>query len=177
MAKLVLLNGAPGSGKSTLATRWAAEHPMTLALDVDVLKHMLGAWEADQQESGLQARVLALVVIWQHLRSGYDVIVPQFLARPEFADALTELAEERGADYLELLLDVDAGTLAARLAARAEAPDRPEQVVNSAFVSPEDAPALVDAVAKWAAERPVVTRIDASGSVEQALSDLRSTIG
>jgi adenylate kinase family enzyme len=33
--RLVLINGAPGSGKSTLASRYAQDHPLTLALDVD----------------------------------------------------------------------------------------------------------------------------------------------
>lgn len=35
MPRLVLINGAPGSGKSTLARRYAQDHPLTLALDID----------------------------------------------------------------------------------------------------------------------------------------------
>ena len=44
MTRLVLINGAPGSGKSTLADGLAQNQPMTLALDVDVIKHSLGRW-------------------------------------------------------------------------------------------------------------------------------------
>ena len=42
MPHLVLINGAPASGKSTLARMYADEHPLTLALDIDVLRAMLG---------------------------------------------------------------------------------------------------------------------------------------
>ena len=42
--RLVLINGAPGSGKSTLARRYAQDHPLTLALDIDRVRGMLGRW-------------------------------------------------------------------------------------------------------------------------------------
>ena len=41
---MVLINGAPGSGKSTLARRYVEEHPLALALDIDVVRGMLGGW-------------------------------------------------------------------------------------------------------------------------------------
>lgn len=44
MSRLVLINGAPGAGKSTLAQALAQDRPMTLALDIDALKHSLGCW-------------------------------------------------------------------------------------------------------------------------------------
>jgi chloramphenicol 3-O-phosphotransferase len=43
---LVLLNGAPSTGKSTLARLYAERHPLTLALDLDLLRAMLGGWLA-----------------------------------------------------------------------------------------------------------------------------------
>lgn len=36
MTCLILINGLPASGKSTLARRCAADHSLTLALDIDV---------------------------------------------------------------------------------------------------------------------------------------------
>ena len=60
MTRLVLINGAPGSGKSTLADGLAQDQPMTLALDVDVIKHSLGRWSDDLLASGLHARRLSL---------------------------------------------------------------------------------------------------------------------
>lgn len=46
--RLIHLNGAPGIGKSTLAARYAAEHPGTMAVELDVLRTWVGGWrEAD----------------------------------------------------------------------------------------------------------------------------------
>lgn len=73
--RLVLINGAPGSGKSTLAHRLAQDRPLTLALDVDVLKHSLGRWGDDVRISGLHARRLSLVLVREHLDTGYDVVL------------------------------------------------------------------------------------------------------
>lgn len=56
VTRLVLINGAPGSGKSTIAAALAHDVPMTLALDVDALKHSLGRWDQDTHVSGMHAR-------------------------------------------------------------------------------------------------------------------------
>jgi hypothetical protein len=63
MARLVLINGAPGSGESTLADAVAPEVPMTLALDVDGIRHSLGRWGEDPVSSGLHARRLGLTLV------------------------------------------------------------------------------------------------------------------
>ncbi|MGH3461807.1 MAG: AAA family ATPase [Kribbellaceae bacterium] len=36
--RLIVLNGPPGCGKSTIARRYAADHPLALALDVDTVR-------------------------------------------------------------------------------------------------------------------------------------------
>jgi predicted kinase len=51
MARLVLINGAPGSGKSTLARMYVDQHPLVLALDIDVVRAMLGRWLDDPSET------------------------------------------------------------------------------------------------------------------------------
>jgi adenylate kinase family enzyme len=70
MAQLILINGAPGAGKSTLAALLAEAIPMTLALDIDALKHALGRWEDDSMTSGLQARRLGVAVAREQLAAG-----------------------------------------------------------------------------------------------------------
>jgi len=45
MARLLPVNGAPESGKSSLAEALAQDQPMTLALDVDGIKHSPGRWD------------------------------------------------------------------------------------------------------------------------------------
>jgi predicted kinase len=62
VSRLILINGLPGSGKSTLARRYAQDHPLTLVLDIDVVRGLLSAWMQDPPQSGLLARDLALTM-------------------------------------------------------------------------------------------------------------------
>ena len=176
MTRLVLINGAPGSGKSTLAHGLAQDQPLTLALDVDGIKHSLGRWSEDLLSSGLHARRLALALAREHLGAGHDVIVGQYLARTVFIEDLERLAADLGARFVELVLDLDAPALAGRLAGRAGAPTRPEHVVNSGLVGPEDADSLVSSLGALRVTRPGAVWIDARGSVPSTLDLLRAQL-
>ena len=109
MARLILLNGPPGSGKSTLAARYAADRPLTLALDIDDLRRMVGAWLEHPREAGLLARRMAIELARLQLREGRDVVVPQFLGRPDFLDELAELCATEGAEFVEIVVRSAAG--------------------------------------------------------------------
>ena len=67
---------------------------MTLALDVDGIKHSLGRWHEDPLASGLHARRLAIALAREQLSAGYDVVVGQYLARTDFIEDLERLAAE-----------------------------------------------------------------------------------
>jgi predicted kinase len=115
---LLVLNGPPAVGKSTLARRYADDHPLCLNLDVDLLRGQLGSWRDDPTAAGLQARALALVIALEHLGDGYDVVVPQLVARPPFLGQLESVAAQAGARFVEVVLTGDRAALLARHAAR-----------------------------------------------------------
>jgi predicted kinase len=169
---LVLLNGIPGSGKSTLARAWAERHadPLALAVDVDVVRGMLGRWNEDAEAAGVAARALTIAAIDVHLRAGHDVVVPQYLRRAEFIGELGRAAQEAGARFVECVIVVDAATAASRLASRAAAaagPGLEGEVTESVEAVHAD-------FARFLARRPdaVVLR---DGTVEDLESAIRTT--
>jgi adenylate kinase family enzyme len=59
VSRLIHLNGPSGIGKSTLARRYVADHPAVLNCDIDVLRTLIGGWDADFQQAGALIRPAA----------------------------------------------------------------------------------------------------------------------
>lgn len=159
MPKLILLNGPPAVGKSTLARRYADAHPLTLVLEIDTVRALLGAWLEEWQTSGWAARTIALAMARTHLEAGHDVIVPQLLARRPFADMLQSTAESAGAMFYEFALLDPRDVVLSRLEQR----DEPVGAFSSRALmekqgnEPGDA---YDAFVASLAERPDAVVID-----------------
>jgi predicted kinase len=128
VARLILLNGMPAVGKTTLARRYADEHPLTLVADLDSIRRLLGAWSGHVTRAGVAARALSLAMAARHLAGGSDVVVPQYLARTQFADDVEQVAVAAGADYFEFVLTDDRDTLFRRFAERTAAAAEPAHV-------------------------------------------------
>jgi predicted kinase len=178
MPRLILLNGLPGSGKSTLAARYATDHPLTLALDIDDLRRMLGGWLERPREAGLLARRMAVELARLQLGEGRDVVVPQFLGRPDFVDALAELCATEGAEFVEIVLRSAAGDDEARFLRRvAETPAQYDATVlheRTDWTFPEMYGALLDVVGG----RPATVTIWTSeGDVDGAYRNLLAAVG
>jgi predicted kinase len=104
VARLILINGAPGVGKSTIARRYAEDYALTLVLDVDQVRGMLGCWLDMPTEAGVLARGMAIEMARVSLREAHDVVVPQFLGRVDFILSLEDLCERTDAEFVEVAL-------------------------------------------------------------------------
>jgi predicted kinase len=174
MSKLVLLNGPPGVGKSTLARRYADEHPMSLALEIDTVRGMLGSWLAESERSGPAAREIAAAMAAAHLRAGYDVVVPQLLTRRSFVERLASTAKQVGACFCEITL-IDERAAVLDRARRRAAPDdgfSARALMEKQGNTPESA---YDLFVQTLAERPDATIIQA-GSLDAAYAELLDRI-
>lgn len=77
----------------------------------------MGQWE-QRSESQLLARDLAVELMVAHLVAGHDVVVPQFLGRPEFIERMEGVAWRSGAVLVEVLLFVEPEVALQRFQAR-----------------------------------------------------------
>jgi hypothetical protein len=120
---LVLLNGIPASGKSTLARAWCARSAsgLPVALDIDVLRGMVGGWRQRRLEAGLAARSMAIAAIRIHLLAGHDVVVPQYVRQPGFIEELAAAARQSSAAFLECVLLIDHASALDRFTTRSAA--------------------------------------------------------
>ncbi len=177
VTRLVLLNGAPGSGKSTLAGRYVEDHPLTLALDIDVVRSMLGGWLGHHTEAGLLARRLALAMAREQLLTDRDAVIPQFVGRLEFVLELEQLCTEVGAQFVEVVLLSDVQNAARRFQRRSSAPNSDSHRDAAALLErlggphalPQMYGQLLDVVAKRPATRTIIT---VDGEVDRAYRDL-----
>jgi predicted kinase len=123
--RLVLLNGPPGSGKSIIAKLYVAEHPLTLNLDLDHVRRLLGRWQDAPEEAGLLTRRIALAMAQTHLNAGHDVLVPQYLGRIEFIEQLDMTARAVSATFREIVLLLSKQDALARFSRRTAAAANP----------------------------------------------------
>jgi len=156
------------------------EHPLTLNLDIDRIRDLIGRWRDAPETAGLLARALALAAARTHLRAGHDVVIPQFLGQATFLEHVERLSHEVGADFQEIvLLDSKENTLR-RFAERSRAAADPAHMEAQEMLERsgglDELSAMYDRLLSVLASRPTAKVVPTtSGQVEQAYQDfLRS---
>lgn len=169
MSVLVLINGLPGSGKSTLAREFARRHPGAVALDIDVLRSMIGGWRRDPEAAGRQARSMALAVAGDQLAAGHPVLVPQLLARAGFIDRLAALAAAAEVRFVETVIDAPLPLCRRRFSERAASPAGPAEAEAQVWLAPDDDAGwaeLQQRLAQLAARRRGTIRLPVTAALE-----------
>jgi predicted kinase len=172
IARLILLNGAPGVGKSTVARRFVAQHPLTLLVEVDALRVAMGGWR-EHPGTRVLARRLALALVATHLEAGHDVVMAQYLGRPDFVGDLAAAAEQCGAGFVEVVLVAPADVVTGRLRDRRASgtPDHPADIVPTEALADLVANALHH-LAERAATGPPPLAVPADGSADATCARL-----
>lgn len=166
MPRLIHLNGPPRVGKSTLARRYAEEHAGVLALDLDVLAGLIGGYSENFSAALEVARGHGRELAPGHLRSGYDVILPQLVTVHDRDPdpAFEEASCAAGATYVQVALMVSDHEHLLRVQGKRPTTEV-EARVQTALQDPES-----DLVARirrhldeYLARRPHTIRIDTTG--------------
>jgi predicted kinase len=179
MPEIVFLTGAPGSGKSTLARLVADERPLALVLDLDVLRGQLGRWRAEPRAAGLRARQLGLATAATQLEAGGDVIVPQFVMRPELIEQFRRLADRTGSRFTLVALVSSPQDAAARFSARSSSDAATHRAAQFLQEAPGAEPvdvlytAMMEMLSAFAEARYVET---VDGDIEGTLAAVREAL-
>ena len=162
-----------------MAAQLCAVRPLSLDLDVDVIRGLLGAWIESPMEAGLAARSLAIAMAETHLASGKDVVVPQFIAMERFAIELADAARRAGGDFVEVGLMMSRSAALQAFAARSRSPENQQHRDAADLVDRSGAAvgAMFDSYVDFLARRPSCRVVEVvRGDIGESLRRVEAAI-
>lgn len=156
------------------------QHPLSLNLDIDQIRSLIGHWRQDRHAAGLLARAITLAAARTHLAAGHDVVIPQFLAQPTFLEQVERLATELGADFHEIVLIDSKDNALRRFTQRPRSATDPHQDTHEVLdriADPQAWSTIYDELMSLVASRPTATVIPTdAGQAQRAYRDLLNTL-
>ncbi len=116
--KLIILYGFAASGKTTLAKKYISQNPMSFCLESDVLISHIGDWRKNEVEARNLIHSYIKILAKAHLQKGFSVAVPCLLNDVTYPQELQRVAEESGADFREVYIDIEKEDAVNRLLGR-----------------------------------------------------------
>lgn len=146
-----------------------------MVVEIDELRTSIDGWRYDDS-SKLVARHMAIEEADRLLRSGTDVVIPQYLGRREFIVELERTAHAVGAQFVEVHLMADPTEVVARFEARRATAGEahPQYEVEDVRAEVADAIARLEAAS---AERTGVLRVAAGDDAKVTLARLSALLG
>src|SRR5687768_6738050 len=92
--KLIFINGPVGIGKTTLAQKYTENHKLALLLSSDDFVGSMGKWHENEEEARRLTLNYVLIIAREHLKAGYDVVIPFLLIHPEDIMAIERVVDE-----------------------------------------------------------------------------------
>lgn len=103
--KLIILYGFAASGKTTLAKMYIADNPLALNIEGDQIISMIGDWRSHETEARAIVLEYTQKLAEEHLKKGFDVIIPYLLTNTEDAELFREIALRKEADLFEIYIN------------------------------------------------------------------------
>lgn len=134
--------------------------------------------------AGLAARALALGMARTHLSAGHDVLVAQFLARPDFIEELERVAVDCAARFVEIALILERHEAIAAFGRRSAAPENQSHRDAAALVARSGSSDAVgetyDAFLELLNARPAARSVgakrnDVEGTLQLVDAEIRSS--
>ncbi|MBY0538437.1 AAA family ATPase [Patescibacteria group bacterium] len=116
--KLIILYGFAASGKTTLAKMYIADNPLALNIEGDQIISMIGNWRSSETEARAIVLEYTQKLAEEHLKKGFDVIIPYLLTNTEDAELLREIAKHTDANFFEIYITLDRNEAIDRLLKR-----------------------------------------------------------